>query len=593
MADLSNYFNQTPQAKTAPDLSQYFTSPRTANQSVASLSMNKNIKAGLSHPLNPLNPNSQQNWAKLMPKSGIKNALGGIAGDIGTGISQTAQSLGNPIIGGAKEVANDTSQAFQGGISQIKQGASQFGQGGDIIGPSLNIGAGAVNAALSPLAAPFKPVSKVLQTSAEGYAGIPAVQKFAQSKAGQVTSQALEPIANAGTIAQGALLGAEVPKIKTAVNTGIDLMNKGGDIIQKQEAAASQARAEVSQAKANVKSSAIAGKVVQGDIKDVPKAQKALTQIDTKGIKTYQDLGNALDKKITQVAQLQDKALGTRPETINLQDLTSNGHNFVNDAIQQIKDFFTKTNDVQGLKDITALENKANTKGLTIKEVNDLARQHGQKLNAYNANGELASGLSKQAAENTRQGLKSTVRTFMGDKALQGSDTQLSNLIQTKDLVNTVAEKVNTLAQKIQQRGLLGKIGYGIGKIVDTATGHALKNFVNYFIPRGEGLKTLNALDLQAQLAKNLKALQSLADGTMSNADFTSQLNDLIKKGNPQKLLPSPKAGTPKVSNEVPISQPSKIITNSAETTNISRSRVGIKPKYIKGGGKVTNIGPD
>ncbi len=131
---------------------------------------------------------------------------------LGQGVKGTAQDLTKPIVGGAKEVANDTSQAFQGGVNQVKQGASEFGKGGDIVGPTLKMGAGAVNSTLSPLAAPFKPVSNAIQAGVDKIAENKGVQNFAQSKAGDITSKALEPIANAGTIAQGALAVAGAPK---------------------------------------------------------------------------------------------------------------------------------------------------------------------------------------------------------------------------------------------------------------------------------------------------------------------------------------------------------------------------------------------
>jgi hypothetical protein len=301
-----------------------------------------------------------------------------------------------------------------------------------------------------------------------------------------------------------------------------------------------------------------------------------LTQIDPSNIKTYQDLETSLGDKITQVAQLQDKALGTRPEAINLQDLTVKGHNFVNDALDQLQQYYEKTNNIDGQNQIAELKNKAQTQGLTIKEVNDLARQHGQDLNAYNANGELASGLNKQAAENTRQGLKTTVRQYMGDQALQGSDSQLSDLINTRSLVNQVAEKANALGQKIQQRGLLAKIGYYSGKAVDMLSGGTLKNFVNYFIPRGEGLKTLNALDLEKGLQKNLQLLQSLDSGSLSDADFTSKLNGIIDQGNP-----AAKSTLSKVMDAT---------SQGIDETNIGLSSRNVNPQAEELGQKINDL---
>jgi len=467
--------------------------------------------------------------------------------NLGAGISGTAKALTSPIVGGAKEVAKDTSQAFQGGINQIKQGASQFGKGGDIVGPSLNVGAGVVNTALSPLTAPFKPVGNAINSVAGHIANNPNVQNFANSKAGQVTSQAMEPLANAGTIAQGVLLAEQTPKLieqgANAVNAvgeaakpgfeavGKDISNAGAkvsDVVNQAKDLTAKTPEEVA-----AQSSKLAGKITQGKIEDLPQAQEALTSIDTKGIKNYQDLSSALSSKIKEVAKAQDAALNAKPEPIALEDLTSNGHNFVQDALKQLSDYYEKTNDITGMQKIEALTQKAENTGLSIKEVNDLARVHGSELNAYNANGELASGLTKQAAENTRQGLKATVNENMGEDYAKTHDPQLSSLINTRDLIDKVAEKANALGQKIQQRGLLGKIGYYTGKAIDLATGGALKNFINYFIPRGEGLKTLNPLDLESQLQKNLQMLQKLSTAKLSDADFTTRLNKLVDSVRP------------------------------------------------------------
>jgi hypothetical protein len=105
------------------------------------------------------------------------------------------------------------SDAFHGGIDQIKQGASQItsGQGNPIVSGvegALKVGAGAVGAAFSPLAPLFKPVEMGINAVANQVGNIPAVQKFAMSPAGQTTSRVAEDLTNAGAVA-GGLLGTE------------------------------------------------------------------------------------------------------------------------------------------------------------------------------------------------------------------------------------------------------------------------------------------------------------------------------------------------------------------------------------------------
>src|SRR5690349_5180343 len=52
------------------------------------------------------------------------STAGNFFSSLGSGVSQTAHALTAPIVGGAKEVANDTSQAFQGGLQQGREGAA-------------------------------------------------------------------------------------------------------------------------------------------------------------------------------------------------------------------------------------------------------------------------------------------------------------------------------------------------------------------------------------------------------------------------------------------------------------------------------------
>lgn len=484
-------------------------------------------------------------------------------------MQKIGSSLIDPLKGGIKNIqsaGNQIKEAFSGGVNQVKEGVSQVGNTTgnplDLIEGVGKAGSGVVSAAFSPLAPILNPtLGAATKLAADKISNNKTVQKFSNSKIGQGVAKGAEDIANYSNIA-GAVGGAmeSLPTIKKIPGAITDIADR---IVGKKAIANDISKATAEKA---IQAPKVAGKIVQGGISDIPKAQKALSQIDISKVKTYRDLGVALSSKIKEIAGLQDKAYETRPENIHINDLTSQGHNFVNDALQQLRDHFEKTNDIEGQAQIKELQSKAGTQGLTVKEVNNLARLHGRTINAFNANGEAAAGLTKQAAENTRQGLKSTVRNYMGDEAMQGSDMQMHNLETTKALVETVAEKANALGQKIIEQPWYKKVGSKGAALFDKISGGNVKSFVNYFIPRGEGLKTLNALDLEKSLQKNLSSLQKLTDGKFTEDDFITKLNDLINKGNPQKLLPEPKVGAPKSSNNIPIEQPSRIITNEAVT---------------------------
>jgi hypothetical protein len=287
------------------------------------------------------------------------------------------------------------------------------------------------------------------------------------------------------------------------------------------------------------------GKIIQGTPDERNIAKKALSQIDTKGVKTYKDLTSVLDNKINTVStKLDDVLETTSTETRRLSELTRKmkvgetevEHNFVDDALRQLDDFYAKTNSIEKKTAIENLIKKAETEGLSVKEINDIAKLHGQDLSGYNASGELASGLSKQSAENTRMGVKTTAREIFGSEEYKLADKEISNLIKTRDLVKDMSLSVNKLEQKIQERGFGEKVGRLVFKVANTFTGGGLKGFVESAIPRGQGYKTLNALDLEKILSSNLKKVNK-ALNAKTEKDIVNILEDMLNQSKPARNI--------------------------------------------------------
>ena len=283
----------------------------------------------------------------------------------------------------------------------------------------------------------------------------------------------------------------------------------------------------------------LAGTITQGKTGDIANAKKALSNIDISGVKTYQDLGTRLDEKISNLSTKLDDVLSTRSDVRKLDDLaiqTRVGeqtvkHNYVEDALTQLRDFYDKTNDFSNASRIEQLIQKGKNQGLTIKELNDLAREHGNKLNAFNLNGELASGVTKQAVENTRSGLKGTARRLFGDKVYQAVDEQLSSLIKTRSLIKDVEEQVNKLRQKVNPRGKAERFGRLLAQVLDKLTFGGTSGFLrSYLVPSGGGLKTMNALDLEAQLQKNLRQIQRLTEGDLTEVQLIREMEKILNK---------------------------------------------------------------
>lgn len=386
----------------------------------------------------------------------------------------------------------------------VKDVVKDLGRGAEVA--SYAVGGGAAKAGLKGL---IKEGAKQGAKSGALYGGGSATAE------GKDVGEVIKETAIGGIT--GGVLGAAVPATLKSVNAVRNL------------------RVERA-AKAAKEFDNLAGKIVQGTPEDIAYAKKVLSEVDPKGIKSYADLGDALDDKIETISGKLDEVLDTDPYAKVLDEWkykTKVGdveieHNFVDDALKQIDEYFTKIADVEGKARITQLREKAIREGLSTKEINDLARLHGRKLNAFNVNGELASGLTKVAAENTRKGLKRTARQQFNNPLYEGADTELTKIINVRDLVRDMETKVNKLQQKVMDRGLGERAGRLLGRVLDITSGGTLKGVFNYLIPRGEGLKVLNALDLEKQLAKNLKKLQEIADTDLPEEQIIAKLEQFL-----------------------------------------------------------------
>jgi len=299
------------------------------------------------------------------------------------------------------------------------------------------------------------------------------------------------------------------------------------------------------------------GQILQGETKDKNTLIKTLSEIDNDDIKTYQDLVDRVDEKVGLISKGLDDALEMNPNIKTFDNLsletTVGGQkikqNHVAEALDQMEQHYTKINDIPNATLIRQLREKAKAQGLTTREINNIARQHGKDLSAYNLNGELASGLSKQATENTRAGLKATSRTNFGDEISQKADAEITKLIRVRDLAQEMVEKVNDLQQRVQERGFGERVGRLLGQVIDIASGGILGSATrSLIIPRGGGLKTLNAIDLEKRLAKNLKSLQKVSDPNVTEQSIIKALEEFIidagKKPAPLLLPPASNSGS-------------------------------------------------
>lgn len=271
----------------------------------------------------------------------------------------------------------------------------------------------------------------------------------------------------------------------------------------------------------------VAGKIVQGDTAESKVAAQVLPQIDTTGVKTYADLSEALQKQIKANLQQVDEAFGKKTETVKLADLEQTHGagegvegvkiNYVKEALSGLQELYSKTKDPKNQARIEALTSKAEKDGLTPAEINQVAREYGTEFGSKafsKRSGDPLTSVNAQAYENIRSGVKETARGFLEGDEAGALDKNTSSMIKVKGLVDTMKEKVNALEQRVVKRGVFEKVGRALGQVVDVATMGSLKSFVQkLFFPSNVGLKTMNSIDMEEQLSKNLEMLKKLEDG--------------------------------------------------------------------------------
>lgn len=283
------------------------------------------------------------------------------------------------------------------------------------------------------------------------------------------------------------------------------------------------------------------GKIIQGKTDDIDPARRALTGLDTKGVKTYDELNTRISGKVTSLAEEQSNYLSQFDQKFTTEQLgrfEKAGERTVistpvQDALEQMKTFYKKTSQAGKEAEVDQLIEKMKGEGLTLSEINKIAIDHGQNLNAFNVSGELASGLPRQSAENTRKGLKDVLRERLPDDYSKDLDSQMSDLLGTERLTAKMSEKVNSIQQRIVDRSLAQKFGSLIFTTLDLASFRTLGGFTSRFGHQSVAkFPTGNAIEIEQQLQKNLKELDKLAAIKEQKA-FSKAVEDYVNNLQP------------------------------------------------------------
>jgi hypothetical protein len=403
-------------------------------------------------------------------------------------------------------------------------GAETFGQTlGQGIGMVTDVVAEApgVKQVLTGAGAGIKALSETPLIKALGGAASPVASKLLEhyDSASDREKANIEAVLNIGSIAPVGKAGELAMRAGVkAVETAVPVVSKAAGAVTDLSKRATSKIIQATEPVAPAPLEAV-GQVLQGKTTDVPKGVKGLSTLDTTGIKTYADLKGKIDSKITELANTVDAELAKdttrRPlKSLVLTQNTLSGKTVVikpiNDALTQLNELYVKTGDKVSAANIKELAAKAKTDGLTNQEINDIAKVYGSefKTKAFSKTGDPLTSVNAQMYENTRKYLKTLARQGITGKEAKLADRQMSALYNIQTLTEKNIEAVNKLKQRIQERGLFEKVGHAVTKYGDMLTGGSLRGMVGGLLPRGAGYKTLNALDVEEALGKNLELIQ-------------------------------------------------------------------------------------
>lgn len=289
--------------------------------------------------------------------------------------------------------------------------------------------------------------------------------------------------------------------------------------------------------KNTAKAEATAWRIVQWDIKAQWEAVQALKEIDTEWVKTYSELWKRIGSKKEEVAKKVDNILaqdktkydGKTSKQVDLGEwrYQTIGETPAQDAIDDLKALYEKIWDKAELVKIEDAERRLNTEWLSKLELNNLAKQHGNEFRRKAFNEDWSPKYSDiwTKFETNRSNLKEYVRELVPDDATKDLDRLYHNLADTDYYVNKMTEKVNHLTQTIKERNLFEKIWAKAGDILNTVSWWSIKSFVTKFIPSNVGNKVNNSIDMEKELSKMLKRLDTYQKRIdMANTDEAKEI---------------------------------------------------------------------
>lgn len=280
----------------------------------------------------------------------------------------------------------------------------------------------------------------------------------------------------------------------------------------------------------------------EGDPRKLKQNIEALTSIaddidPQKGL-TVQGLRSQVKDKQKAIIQAVDDELLKDTKLYSIDELTDSFEgrsgvittNPVKDTFEELDTIYTQAKDFKGLDELNFLRNKAETVGLSKKEVNDLARIYNRDAaKGFSKSGEPLTSVGAQASENTRKSLKNVARSGLSDNVKE-LDSIYGKTIQLDKSLNAFEKGVNNLQKKAGDRGIIEQLSNKGAKIFNLVTANGARGFMSGLLQSNVGSKTRNFLALEKALADNLKLLQKAGSPKASNSTIINAIEGIAKK---------------------------------------------------------------
>lgn len=290
----------------------------------------------------------------------------------------------------------------------------------------------------------------------------------------------------------------------------------------------------------------LAGKVFQStDEYATQQWMKTLEDLDTSAINTYDDFANQLDTAKKWVMTEKKALMWPKWDTPIANDkltlernvkLSDNKIDVVrqrpfDNAMEDLKTLYEKEWDFVNYRRVEYLQNKANQWKMTLNEMDDFIVEYGQKEKAFSdKTWQPMTSTTAIARENIRTAMKDIFRNeweALGIKWLKEVDQKYHQYSVTQKMVDKVAENVWKLQNKIKEKNIIQLLVDKWVKLVNMATGGWLKQVFSSLVPSNVWNKIMNSLDLQENLPRFLKKIDSLIE----------EANKIKTKEQAEKLL--------------------------------------------------------